>query len=846
MKDQEALLRQFEPVLCFAGRQGRPKRGGGVEAEIRGEQFFPMDVKPYLAASQLWIRRKWLPPWLFPQNVTQLWDQRARELAGSEPNGTARSTALATLENSGRDYFVRFVQPSDIDETRRRADEQFQKTSTPPGSMTYVRGMLLANLVLILLVGSTTYANASNWRVVGTAGFILSVVLTFVIFYMAALLDPDQARIGCAGLVANTAILCGAIGVAVWGWDVTPSRSRELIIGSVEITCVVLVASLAVYLSEALPERRARELYETVAGVRALLFASVAFAVGIPRFQRYIYAAGGILILVYLVGPYAIRKGGLREGVEFIQALYAAFLRKPALGAARAAARKYNALKSEPGARAQHTYYGRVWQDTRHPGKIVLQYFYFYAYNDWGNQGGVNFHEGDWEAVFVYLNDDGAGAFTPDYVGISQHHTGDARPWEEVERYVDREGRSHPVIYPAAGSHANYFCDNIGRMSPFGKETAGIWSYTAGDGTMVSEPAVVSTQRWGGMPLEFPNGLGEVIGKGKPTHSLSLSEAQPWSVVVLEDDRPRWLDFRGLWGSKKPLHDESGPTGPKWNRPRTWWQRVQCAWERRRLGLWGRHKARIAACEELRLYWHAPLAWLDLALQRHQHRRAKGTDPCDTGPTPERVFVTVGQKRDADVPPAEAHASRERSSSETAAWRETSWGDPDALQAFLNRFPDGYWAPQAIFLRTLQRRMGAIRSGGILPDLVITFEQLGPRWHSWKRGLSIKEEPDVGVIAYHLDQTGFFGAIPDPDQPGPNAIIYDAYGVPMTYTGDGSLVIFETNGLELEYINSIVIQSLEGEALYFGVIEGMGLVHLHGRGRVGIPSSQAVSPPAAD
>jgi hypothetical protein len=36
-------------------------------------------------------------------------------------------------------------------------------------------------------------------------------------------------------------------------------------------------------------------------------------------------------------------------------------------------------------------------------GYVVIQYWFFYAYNDWGtSHGGVNDHEGDWEAVFVF------------------------------------------------------------------------------------------------------------------------------------------------------------------------------------------------------------------------------------------------------------------------------------------------------------------------------------------------------------------------------------------------------------------------------------------------------------
>ena len=45
-------------------------------------------------------------------------------------------------------------------------------------------------------------------------------------------------------------------------------------------------------------------------------------------------------------------------------------------------------------------YYYRVMHDG---GYLVIQYWMFYAYNDWGlAHNGLNDHEGDWEAVFVY------------------------------------------------------------------------------------------------------------------------------------------------------------------------------------------------------------------------------------------------------------------------------------------------------------------------------------------------------------------------------------------------------------------------------------------------------------
>ena len=51
------------------------------------------------------------------------------------------------------------------------------------------------------------------------------------------------------------------------------------------------------------------------------------------------------------------------------------------------------------------TAYGRV---LRTAGYTVLQYWYFYPFNDWRSTFyGVNDHEADWETISVYLVPDG-------------------------------------------------------------------------------------------------------------------------------------------------------------------------------------------------------------------------------------------------------------------------------------------------------------------------------------------------------------------------------------------------------------------------------------------------------
>ena len=63
------------------------------------------------------------------------------------------------------------------------------------------------------------------------------------------------------------------------------------------------------------------------------------------------------------------------------------------------------------GSEERYSYHGRV---VRQEGWIVLQYWLFYAFNDWrSGYYGANDHEADWEKVFVYLSENGEGGIIP-------------------------------------------------------------------------------------------------------------------------------------------------------------------------------------------------------------------------------------------------------------------------------------------------------------------------------------------------------------------------------------------------------------------------------------------------
>jgi hypothetical protein len=107
------------------------------------------------------------------------------------------------------------------------------------------------------------------------------------------------------------------------------------------------------------------------------------------------------------------------------------------------------------------TYYYHVIPEYK--GYLVLQYWFFYAYNDWGTgHGGINDHEGDWEGVVLFLRDEDS----PEYVAYSRHirlPPVPSRPWllsPDVRRWDDGDLERlygyHPVVRVGCGSHASY------------------------------------------------------------------------------------------------------------------------------------------------------------------------------------------------------------------------------------------------------------------------------------------------------------------------------------------------------------------------------------------------------
>jgi hypothetical protein len=164
------------------------------------------------------------------------------------------------------------------------------------------------------------------------------------------------------------------------------------------------------------------------------------------------------------------------------------------------------------------TVYGRAWVSPTASAGIstVLEYWLFYPLDDWRNSPSKpalwHMHEGDWEEVSVALDASGR----PVSIAASQHDLGVTRPWARTRRLG-----THPVVYVALGSHANY-------LAPGYQGEAGV-------------PHAIPP-RFSGLPIPEPDYTSAQTSVGP----AGLASA-PLRVVDLSSGAP-WLSFAGAWG----------------------------------------------------------------------------------------------------------------------------------------------------------------------------------------------------------------------------------------------------------------------------------------------------------
>ena len=112
----------------------------------------------------------------------------------------------------------------------------------------------------------------------------------------------------------------------------------------------------------------------------------------------------------------------------------------------------YEEWANEQTAGSTPTTYARVVTEPGREG-LAVQYWLYYPFNDFNNK-----HESDWEMIQVeFAASDAATALTqePTRVGYSQHEGVEIADWGDVKLEV--VDGTHPVVHPAAGSHANYY-----------------------------------------------------------------------------------------------------------------------------------------------------------------------------------------------------------------------------------------------------------------------------------------------------------------------------------------------------------------------------------------------------
>jgi hypothetical protein len=178
------------------------------------------------------------------------------------------------------------------------------------------------------------------------------------------------------------------------------------------------------------------------------------------------------------------------------------------------------------------TIYAHVATERGVANRIALQYYFFYAFNDYNNK-----HETDWERIQIEFSASSAKTalqlgIDPDIAVYSQHYGAEKATWGDDKLQLEDE--THPIVYVSAGSHANQFSSGVfmgnSARTGFGCDT------TVGDHnaihpvvrTIPSDPAVAL--------IEFP-----------------------------------WTGYEGHWGEVGPKRFYEGPTGPNrksgWTKP---------------------------------------------------------------------------------------------------------------------------------------------------------------------------------------------------------------------------------------------------------------------------------------
>jgi hypothetical protein len=183
------------------------------------------------------------------------------------------------------------------------------------------------------------------------------------------------------------------------------------------------------------------------------------------------------------------------------------------------------------GAAAPNAVYAHVATEKGHPGRLALQYWLYYVFNDYNDK-----HESDWELIQLHFDADTveeALRRPPVEVLYSQHEGAERASWNDKK--LEKVGGTHVVAYPGAGSHANYFRNAL----------------------------------WLGRSADEGLGCDDSTGPSmrvRPRAVVLPTRAEP------PTEHP-WITFEGHWGQRERGFND-GPLGPnvklEWAQPFTW------------------------------------------------------------------------------------------------------------------------------------------------------------------------------------------------------------------------------------------------------------------------------------
>ena len=189
------------------------------------------------------------------------------------------------------------------------------------------------------------------------------------------------------------------------------------------------------------------------------------------------------------------------------------------------------------GARVPNAVYAHVAKEPGHTGRLALQYWLYYVFNDYNDK-----HESDWEEIQLHFDADTveeALQRSPVEVLYSQHQGAERAAWTDDK--LEKVGGTHVVTYPSAGSHANYYRNALwlGRSANQGLGC----DDSTGPSTRLTPRAVVL-----------------------PTHGEATTGPLAWTT------------FEGHWGQRERGFND-GPLGPnaklQWEQPFTWAENVE-------------------------------------------------------------------------------------------------------------------------------------------------------------------------------------------------------------------------------------------------------------------------------